>query len=240
MVRALVEPFGHVAELFHSQHHLEPGNRGEAIAVYCCRPSASLARLALHGLVVGRSRIQAATSRSLSLPPGCVRDGETDRSAATAGLTVEQSQTVDTAAPRCSQASSSFESLARTDATCASDDRPEADISLLPLQSTATYYTQSSDPWRSSYHSASIGRALHDPVFGDKVSAWSCPPSQTRVLTLWSTCSRTHTDRNAQRPSAPHHPCSKPCLVRLAMSDSGPPLINSGAELNVHLNVTLY
>ncbi|SPO20822.1 uncharacterized protein UTRI_00299 [Ustilago trichophora] len=69
MVRALTEPFGHLEALFHSdQQHDSP--HGRAIINYCCSSSASLARLALHGLVIGKSRVQA----SLAVPTSTAAD----------------------------------------------------------------------------------------------------------------------------------------------------------------------
>ncbi|CCF53980.1 hypothetical protein NDA11_006930 [Ustilago hordei] len=64
MVRALTEPFGHVVELHSPEQAPGTSVHSQAVAVYCCPSSASLARLALDGLVIGRSRVQASLRRS--------------------------------------------------------------------------------------------------------------------------------------------------------------------------------
>lgn len=77
MVRALTEPFGHIVELQHLQerHGLEYGD--QARITYCCPSSASLARLSLHGLLVGAMPVQASVSQlspTVGLGDGAARD----------------------------------------------------------------------------------------------------------------------------------------------------------------------
>ncbi|SPO19900.1 uncharacterized protein UTRI_00299_B [Ustilago trichophora] len=70
MLRALTDPFGHVEALYHSeQQHDGPHDitrDGRAVIVYCCSSSAALARLALHGLFIGKSRVQASLAAPAS------------------------------------------------------------------------------------------------------------------------------------------------------------------------------
>nr|CDI51199.1 telomere maintenance protein [Melanopsichium pennsylvanicum 4] len=78
MIRALTEPFGHVAELFYHDQPQDLGSGGHATIVYCCPSSASLARLALHGLTVGRRRVQAGLAGMAQITIEYVRRTEAE------------------------------------------------------------------------------------------------------------------------------------------------------------------
>lgn len=73
MVRALTEPFGEVIALYHTEQppcdheqHDGNGNGGHAVIVYSTHCSAALARLALDGLVIGGSHVQATIAPSFA------------------------------------------------------------------------------------------------------------------------------------------------------------------------------
>ncbi len=71
MIRALTEPFGHVLELRHLQERQSLEYGDQARITYCCSSSASLARLSLHGLMVGAMPVQASVSQlSPAVEPG--------------------------------------------------------------------------------------------------------------------------------------------------------------------------
>uniref|UniRef100_V5F313 RRM domain-containing protein n=1 Tax=Kalmanozyma brasiliensis (strain GHG001) TaxID=1365824 RepID=V5F313_KALBG len=78
MVRALTEPFGHVVELQHLEQRDGRTYGDRALVRYCCASSASLARLSLHGLLIGAMQVQASVSRlspSIQQPvPGSFQD----------------------------------------------------------------------------------------------------------------------------------------------------------------------
>lgn len=59
MVRALTEPFGDVVDLRHTETGDNNMRRLSVLVQYCCSSSAALARLSLHGLIVGANRILA-------------------------------------------------------------------------------------------------------------------------------------------------------------------------------------
>ncbi|KIS71824.1 uncharacterized protein UMAG_00254 [Mycosarcoma maydis] len=59
MVRALTEPFGDVVDLRHTETGDNTTRRLSVLVQYCCSSSAALARLSLHGLIVGANRILA-------------------------------------------------------------------------------------------------------------------------------------------------------------------------------------
>lgn len=74
MLRALTEPFGHIAELYHPEGQHRLGYGGRAAIAYCCSSSAALARLALHGLVIGKGQVQASLAESVPSATESLRD----------------------------------------------------------------------------------------------------------------------------------------------------------------------
>ncbi|ETS63505.1 hypothetical protein PaG_01796 [Moesziomyces aphidis] len=66
-VRALTEPFGNVQYLLHSAQCHPSSIASQAFVVYCCRSSASLARLALDNFAIGNGRITASLASPAAL-----------------------------------------------------------------------------------------------------------------------------------------------------------------------------
>lgn len=173
IVKALTEPFGHLEALFHSDQQHD-GPHGRAMIVYCCSSSASLARLALHGLVIGKSRVQASLAVPTSTAADDVYDtGTSDAAALSAylhgsphdpalGIVSSQPHEHPTArmTPRQINAASRYPGLA------------EAGSPPLTQQHSTRGCGAHPDPWRNhdSSSEAAIKHIPEDLVLNERVS----------------------------------------------------------------------
>lgn len=178
MVRALTEPFGHVVELSPLQQRREARFDSHVMARYCCPSSAALARLALDGLVIGRSRVQASLRSS---PTSIAAETRDIQMAHTSVPIPRQSrQSVAPAAPLRSEVTSPFcTQLAETTATASSDVR-QRDLDLShPHEGADPRGTADvvlgSDLWysTSAFSGMTSKHTIEDPPFGQRVRSQS-------------------------------------------------------------------
>lgn len=172
MVRALVEPFGHVAELSHPYSGLQPGSNGEAIVVYCCSSSASLARLALHGLEVGRSRVQASVASRGSEGNGHARDVGAGENATFNAYGPDNSQELrlGNASLRPADADPSYELSRQTDSDQVYTGTTQRGAPLFHYEPAVQSGGDQNDLWRQNYRSATLERDVQDAVVCERVS----------------------------------------------------------------------
>lgn len=175
MVRALTEPFGHVVELFHPDKVSDPSYGGHAAVVYCCLSSASLARLALHGLVVGKSQVQASLGHLIHQAGECVSEtGPAALSASTAAQSFQpHSQEVMMSSSRLHRTSSATRALSSQAASFTGySSFAEGGGPGLSQQSMTRPGSTHLNPWRNSNLSESVApKEIHnDPILGERVS----------------------------------------------------------------------
>ena len=172
MVRALTEPFGHVAELYFPEQQYDLAHGGRATVVYCCSSSASLARLALHGLVIGKSCVQAALGEFVPTITEHDTDAVNVRPCA-AFLSRQPGDPEHSTMPtllRDTPASGTM--LRQMDVAAAHACLTEAAAPAFPQQQHARGCSVRPDPWRTSDVSgeAAVMHALEDPVLNERVS----------------------------------------------------------------------